>query len=110
MTEKELKRLMIEYALTNLQADSLFFKKFYNTDCFTVEYEMFEDYGIAYVVEGDERTELATVRWEDVAGVTHNPPYYTEKVYEKLIDKYGLQPEIPTISVTPEVVTESEEQ
>lgn len=109
MTEKELKRLMIEYALNGLQADSLLFKKFYKTDCFTLEYEMFDDYGIAYIVEDGEKTELTTVRWEDVPGVLRNPPYYTEAKYDKLVEKYGLQPDVPTIEITPTVIQESEE-
>jgi hypothetical protein len=83
---------MIEYALTCLQAEWWSFSNFYQTDCASVEYEMFDDHGVAYLVDGDSKVELATIYFEDVAKVMNNALIYTEKPFMALIPKYGLQP------------------
>lgn len=111
MTVEEAKRLMIEYALTCLQAELWSFNNFYQTDCASVEYEMFNDHGVAYLVDHDSKTELATIYFADVAKVMNNALIYTEKPFMALVSKYGLQPpqrENPMIlEIQP---TESEEK
>ena len=107
MTTEDFKRLMVEYALTNIRAESLFFKQFYQTDCIEVEYEMLGDYGVAYLIEGDERSVMVTVHWEDVAGIMQNISHYTGAIYNQLIKKYNLESNVQPLVITPEEVQEA---
>lgn len=110
MTIQELKRLMIEYALTHLKAEAKSFKTYYNTECFQLEYELFDDYGIAYMVEADGRTVLAEVHFEDVADVMRNSLDYTNKPFMALVEKYQLHSPHEDITWVPLDIIESEEQ
>lgn len=111
MTVQETKKLMIEYALTHLVAESRSFKRYYNnTECFQVEYELFDDYGVAYIVEEDGKTLLAEIRFEDVADVLRNGLDYTNKLFMPLVGKYGLHSPHEDVTWMPLEVIESEEQ
>lgn len=106
MTAQELKLFMIEYAMTRLQAEWWAFSDFYQLEEGRVDYTMYDDHGIAYLIYKDERVELATVYFNDVARVLHNPLSYTEKPFMGLVEKYGL--EIPA-EHQPIIIQESEE-
>lgn len=109
MTEKKFKRLMIEYAMTCLYAESLSFCRYYQTDCMTVEYEMFKDHGIAYMVEKDgTRTEIADIYFQDVAKAVRDSLFYTEKPFNSLVGKYELKSPYE-VTYVPLELLESEE-
>lgn len=107
MTTQEFKHLMIEYAMTRLQAEWWTFSDYYQLNEGKVDYTMYDDYGIAYIIYKDDRIELATVYFKDVARVLSNPFSYTEKPFMGLVDKYGL--EVPP-EHQPIIIQESEEQ
>lgn len=109
MTIEQFKLVMIEYAMTCLQAESLSFKEYYKTDCMSVEYEMFDDHGVAYIVEEDGRTEIATIYFEDVAKVVRNALLYTEKPFNSLVAKYELKSPYD-VTYVPLEIQESEEK
>lgn len=90
MKRKELELFMIEYALTALQGELRSFSRFYQTDQFSVEYEMEKDHGTAYLITPDDRTVLAEVYFEDVAYVLNHPFEITEKPFMALCSKYKL--------------------
>lgn len=90
MARKKLELFMIEYAMHVLQGECRSFSRFYNTDLFSVEYELDKDHGTAYLVTPDNRTELTTVYFSDVAYIIHHAFEITEKPFMALCQKYNL--------------------
>ena len=90
MSRQELELFMIEFALTELQAQARSFCSFYKTDIMSVEYEMKEDHGIAYMVTPDGREELTTVYFKDVAYILNHSIEITNEPFMALCPKYDL--------------------
>lgn len=90
MSRQELELFMIEFALTELQAQARSFRTFYNTDIISVEYEMKEDHGIAYLISPEGKSELITVYFKDVSYVLYHALEITGKPFMEIRAKYNL--------------------
>lgn len=92
MNKDELKQFLLEYALIALKAECKSFSTFYNTDLFSVEYEIVDNVGIAYLIEPEGKSELARITFEDIPLVLGQPLLYTDKPFMRLAHQYKLTP------------------
>ena len=91
MTRQEVELMAIEYAMNALQTECKMWSQYFQTDILAIEYELFEDYGKAYLVVNGERRDFVTIRFQDVATVLRFPLYYTEKPFEAIKEEFNLQ-------------------
>ena len=90
MTEQQLKHLAIEYAISCLKAECRILNFGYKVDLFSLVVEWDEEIAHVYITDGEEKIEIATIGFDDVATVIKYPLVYTEQPFKEMAKKHNL--------------------